>query len=243
MPSTTSGSAPSNRPCRSGGTASGSSRRQPPSRTACTMVACTPPTSMLSSCMQRMVAFNSQPGVVFWVAPNRWSALTYEEFAASTLGEEGAGAGGLRNLHGSLGRRELHQGYPSAVDWKAQGKMSPVKDQCSPVTCGSCWAHAAVAAVESKLLIEGYDAMDLSEQACIDCVSTSSGCGGGQAFECLQYMAEQGVPSEGSYPYTAQTGQCASKPPAASITPSPGYTRLPSNSRDALLQVSFGCCS
>lgn len=116
----------------------------------------------------------------------------------------------------------------------------------APKKCGSCWSHAAIAAVESKLLIQGGAADNLSEQECVDCVSESDGCDGGRAYTCLQYMAERGVTDEASYPYTASQGQCqASKPTAAKLA-SPGYVRVQSESRDALLQVNragLGCCS
>ena len=55
-----------------------------------------------------------------------------------------------------------------------------------------------MAAMESNLLIKGGPALDLSEQMCVDCVSTSSGCGGVKAFECLQWAAEHGLATEQS---------------------------------------------
>ena len=53
---------------------------------ACASAGSTPDTTTRqpSWCaMQRMVAFNQQPGITYWVAPNRWSALTFDEFAAA----------------------------------------------------------------------------------------------------------------------------------------------------------------
>ncbi|EFN60075.1 hypothetical protein CHLNCDRAFT_17664, partial [Chlorella variabilis] len=125
---------------------------------------------------------------------------------------------------------------PATVDWKAENKVSPVKKQGTK--CGSCWAHAAAAAVESQLLIQTGQALDLSEQECVDCVTESDGCGGGQAYLCLQYIASQGIASEGSYPYKSQNGACnAGPPPVVKIAQAPGYTRLLSNSRQELLKA------
>jgi hypothetical protein len=105
--------------------------------------------------LQRMVAFNSQPGITYWVAPNKWSALTEAEFASSALGEEGAGgpAGGSGGDGASAGkdgagRRGLRQGTPASVDWKAQGKVTPVKNQQDV----SGWRRVEEAAASSAVL-------------------------------------------------------------------------------------------
>lgn len=46
-------------------------------------------------------------------------------------------------------------------DWRALGGCTPIKNQGS---CGSCWAFAAMGAVESMYLIRSGVEMDLSEQ-------------------------------------------------------------------------------
>lgn len=56
--------------------------------------------------------------------------------------------------------------------------MTPIKDQGS---CGACWAFAAAAYAESKLIIAGKytaDNIDLSEQYIFEC-TTDSDCNGG----------------------------------------------------------------
>ena len=72
--------------------------------------------------------------------------------------------------------------HPESVNWMAEGKVSPIKNQAA---CGSCWAFASMAALESRQLIQGDGkAWDLSEQQLVDCCTSeygdweSSGCNG-----------------------------------------------------------------
>ncbi|KAI7845778.1 hypothetical protein COHA_000692 [Chlorella ohadii] len=102
---------------------------------------------------------------------------------------------------------------PPSWDWRrsALDKVTPAKDQGR---CGSCFAFAAVAAIESKLLIQynktyrGYP-IDLSEQQMVDCVNAgqgsylSQGCAGGYLEDALAYAARRYVVKEGLYPYTS----------------------------------------
>lgn len=79
-------------------------------------------------------------------------------------------------------------------DWRTTDKVTPAKSQG---LCGSCWAFAAAAAIESKLLIqfnktyEQYP-VDLSEQHLIDCASggVRTGCSGGNFEDPLFYVSK-----------------------------------------------------
>ena len=56
---------------------------------------------------------------------------------------------------------------PASVDWRKKGRVvTNIKDQG---VCGSCWAFAAVAALESARAINGEDLDDFSEQQLLDC--------------------------------------------------------------------------
>ena len=81
-----------------------------------------------------------------------------------------------------------------AVDWRAAGKATPVKDQGG---CGSCWAYAATAAIESAYLLatkQTYGAtqppLALSPQQLINCATGaygSAGCDGGESDGALAF--------------------------------------------------------
>lgn len=94
---------------------------------------------------------------------------------------------------------------PSHWDWRDAGMVTPVKNQGF---CGSCWAHAVLAAVESKILILGGPEMDLSEQQLISCSGQSTGCSGGDLYHALSYIRDHGVVSESCFPYQAANIAC-----------------------------------
>ncbi len=101
---------------------------------------------------------------------------------------------------------------PSAYDWRnASGNnyVTPVRDQGN---CGSCWAFAATAALESKALITFHLAgtdLNLSEQILLSCGGAGS-CNGGSPTSASSYFRTTGTYLETCYPYTAQNGTCNS---------------------------------
>lgn len=122
---------------------------------------------------------------------------------------------------------------PIELDWttKDGGKyMTPIKNQG---TCGSCWAFAGVAAVESRYAIENnVQASPLSVEQVLSCsadldhirskfednmTSSSEGCAGGMPFltyTYLQLAQPHGISCESAYPYVMATNethpQCSS---------------------------------
>jgi C1A family cysteine protease len=97
---------------------------------------------------------------------------------------------------------------PSPVDWVAKGHVQKVKNQGQ---CGSCWAFAAISALESAASIAGKGLVDLSEQQLVDCAGAegNQGCNGGLMNQAYDYLIKfGGSQPTSSYPYTARDGAC-----------------------------------
>jgi len=107
---------------------------------------------------------------------------------------------------------------PASFDWRALGKISPVKDQGQ---CGSCWTFSTTGAMESAYAVKNnVNATTLlSEQAIVDCSTgcapedgqsvCNQGCNGGWPWTAVSdLMTFGGLPVESDYPYTAADGTC-----------------------------------
>ncbi len=95
--------------------------------------------------------------------------------------------------------------FRSSFDWRDYGGVTPAKDQGA---CGSCWAFAAVGAVEAGVLIHEDVFLDLSEQQLIDCNDSGSDCDGGQCVVGYSVMVDPGAVEEECMPYLADEGTC-----------------------------------
>ncbi|KAF1786148.1 Cysteine peptidase [Phytophthora cactorum] len=87
---------------------------------------------------------------------------------------------------------------PTDKDWTTSGCVAPVKNQGQ---CGSCWAFAAVAALESAVCLSGQPLTPLSEQQVVDCDEASYACDGGFPGDALTFIKQSGgVCTEEAYP-------------------------------------------
>ncbi len=99
---------------------------------------------------------------------------------------------------------------PTSFDWRMNGGnyVTPVRDQGG---CGSCWAFATAAALESNLLISNNTPdtdLNVSEQVLVSCGGSGS-CNGGYISSASNYIKNTGLPGEACYPYTATNGLCS----------------------------------
>ena len=107
-------------------------------------------------------------------------------------------------------------GAPPSLDWRNNSGnfVTPVRNQGG---CGSCWAFATTAALESSVLraenTPGVD-LNLSEQVLISCGSSggndAGSCSGGYISYASDYIRNTGLPLETCYPYTGGDGSCGS---------------------------------
>ncbi|GMT03794.1 hypothetical protein PENTCL1PPCAC_25968, partial [Pristionchus entomophagus] len=89
-------------------------------------------------------------------------------------------------------------------EFSLKDKATPVKNQGS---CGSCWAFATVASVETANAIAGNPLVALSEQEMIECDTRNTGCRGGVRSYAMSFVKDNGLVPESTYPYTAKEGE------------------------------------
>jgi C1A family cysteine protease len=92
---------------------------------------------------------------------------------------------------------------PSLFDWRERDKVTSVKVQGE---CGTCWAHAALGDLESKILITESEDYDFSEQNLASCdIGVSSllytSCSGGSPFRSTNFLSQVGASLESCAPY------------------------------------------
>ncbi|XP_075552548.1 cathepsin K-like [Dermacentor variabilis] len=133
---------------------------------------------------------------------------------------------------------------PDSVDWRANGFVTPVKNQGQ---CGACWAFSATGALEGQLFKRTRRLVSLSEQNLMDCTGPrygTNGCNGGQMVGAFQYVQDAGgLDTEARYPYRQGTNfQCqfSNSFEARRVTVT-GYTRVPPRNervlQDALSRI------
>lgn len=128
----------------------------------------------------------------------------------------------------SVSTTEVTASESDSVDWSTSSCMSPIQNQGQ---CGSCWAFATVAAIESGQCISGgqKSPTKYSEQQLVGCDSQNWGCNGGAPEYAYEYVQSNGLCLEDDYPYTASSGYsggCSSSGCQAKGTGLSGYSYL-----------------
>ncbi|CAJ0565920.1 unnamed protein product, partial [Mesorhabditis spiculigera] len=111
------------------------------------------------------------------------------------------------------------------MDWSDDElkQVGAVRNQGS---CGSCWAFATSAAVETQMNYKnnrtGAIRRAYPEQYLVDCATNNYGCGGGWPSAAMEYIREYGTPRGAAYPYAGKVTKCKAgltlEKPISSVT-------------------------
>jgi cathepsin L len=174
-------------------------------------------------------AHNARDDVTFTVGSNEFMHMSSDEFGSIYNGfvaEEFV----LPDVIEEVDTLAL----PTSVDWRQKGAVTGIKNQGQ---CGSCWSFSTTGSTEGARVLQGGDSLvGLSEQNLMDCSDAygNMGCNGGLMDDAFKYIiANHGVDTEASYPYTAEDGTCHYSASNCGATIS-GYSDVPSGSESSL---------
>ncbi|GMT30387.1 hypothetical protein PFISCL1PPCAC_21684, partial [Pristionchus fissidentatus] len=148
----------------------------------------------------RVKAHNANPNKSYTMAISEFSKLTPEEINRR-MGFRAPVVRSASNWNAAAVANEV---VPDHVDWREHGLVSRVKNQGD---CGSCYAFAAVGALEGQHAKKNGEMVEFSEQNIVDCSTTfgNGGCDGGNAEAAFQYVNwNKGIDTEESYPYDGE---------------------------------------
>lgn len=175
--------------------------------------------------MNRASEATNGPSATF--AINQFADLTPQEFKRLYLGYEPRDTEPVE-----VEEQLLTAGDLDPIDWRAAGKVSPVKDQGA---CGSCWAFSTTGSLEGAYMIKNNKQISFSEQQLVDC-STSEGnhgCSGGLMDQAFQYLQQHPAETETSYPYSGTDESC-NQDSSKGVVKVAKYTDVPKNNENAL---------
>ncbi len=129
------------------------------------------------------------------------------------------GSGLSANATGQTNTSNLLTAPSGGFDWRSTGGtnyITPIKDQGD---CGSCWAFASTAALESYTLIHGsyLNDLNLSEQILLSC-SGAGTCNGGYINGAADFIELTGVGNDSLAPYKAIDQACSAIDPVWKAT-------------------------
>jgi len=157
----------------------------------------------------RLVAFSDNLGIISALQASERGSAIYSHltpFADLTPEELATRKGYLPSWQGNLEipavAAPLSMSLPTDFDWVAKGAVNPIKNQMS---CGSCWAFAAVVNLEGAAFLASGKLLALSEQQLVECDTDSGdlGCTGGLPEYALKHLIKDkaGLETEDDYPY------------------------------------------
>jgi cathepsin L len=157
----------------------------------------------------RFAAFKTNYDFVkSWDAEKEGFEVGLNEFAHMTNDEFKSIYNGLLHVEideSKFVKEEYSQPEATIVDWRTKGAVTGVKNQGQ---CGSCYSFSATGSMEGQHEISTGNLVSLSEQNIMDCswAQGDQGCNGGLMDDAFKYViSNNGIDTEASYPYTAQS--------------------------------------
>lgn len=176
-------------------------------------------------------AFANTAGTHTLSADGPFADLTHSEFRTEVLASRQAEYFSSSLSHGeeraedaAVSSSSSSSALPPTADWVGAGAVGPIFNQGK---CGSCWAVAAVEAMEAIFEMQTRVFVQGSVQQVLDCDALASGCDGGAFNTAFAWaVANGGVAAAADYPYESAKGTCASGVEGASgLSPSPSPSR------------------
>jgi len=149
--------------------------------------------------IEEIQAHNNNPLHTWKMGVNEYTDQNWEEFWDSRRISLGFRSEGINE-------DIISRSLPQSVSWKRY--LNPVIDQGK---CGSCWAFAAVTAVEGSYAVQTRLLYNLSEQQIVDCADRkygNYGCRGGWMHNAYSYMTKNSICSVREYPYVEKQTRC-----------------------------------
>ncbi|XP_069485151.1 cathepsin S-like [Ambystoma mexicanum] len=141
----------------------------------------------------------------YWMGINHFSDRTLSELRAMSCLRVPT----FREKSASKFQSASSKVLPAYVDWRDEKCVTAVKNQGD--YCGSCWAFAAVGALESRYCIKTGELMEMSEQELVDCDSEDGGCCGGFPYSAYKFISEKGIMASSHYKYKGRNAGCRFK--------------------------------
>jgi len=163
--------------------------------------------------------------------------LTNEEYRSTFLGTFYDGTARLAAAKGAVSLQPINAN-PTSVDWVTEGAVTAIKNQGQ---CGSCWSFSTTGSVEGIHFLTTKNLVALSEQNLMDCSTDygNNGCNGGLMDNAFNYIiANKGIDTEASYPYTMAANETCNYKAANSGATITGYKDVTSGSESALQTAS-----
>jgi len=178
---------------------------------------------MFAARFEQIISHNSQNDALWVSGVNQFTDLTEEEFNQYK--------GFIPSDEEPFVEAEVHDHalqQSSPVDWR--GYLGAARNQGS---CGSCWAFAAIGAIEGRIAQANGSRTPLSEQHLVDCSTVDGGCQGGNPINTFPWIARTNsgaLYTLASYPYvsgsTRTRGSCRVATVGGRIRGGQSYTNM-----------------